>query len=49
MWDDDKAKLHTLIDNLHLNLIVVEVDGIGKPVIDHLLEKGLNVAPFLTT
>lgn len=32
-----------------LNLIVMEVNWIVKPVIDHLLEEGLNVAPFLTT
>ncbi len=49
MIDDDKAKLKTQIDDLHLNLIVVEVNGIGEPVIDDLLQKSLNVAPFLTT
>jgi phage FluMu gp28-like protein len=44
-----EARIAQIYNDWHLNLIVVEVNGIGKPVIDHLLEKGLNVAPFLTT
>ena len=44
-----KARILQVYKDWHLNLIAVEVKGIGKPVIDHLLEKGLNVAPFLTT
>lgn len=44
-----EARIVQVYNDWHLNLIVVEVNGIGKPVIDHLLEKGLNVAAFLTT
>lgn len=44
-----ESRIAQVYNDYHLNLIVVEVNGIGKPVIDHLLEKGLNVAPFLTT
>ncbi len=44
-----EARIAQIYNDWHLNLIIVEVNGIGKPVIDHLLEKGLNVAPFLTT
>lgn len=44
-----EARIVQVYNDWHLNLIVVEVNGIGKPVIDHLIEKGLNVAPFLTT
>ena len=44
-----ESRIAQVYNDYHLNLIVVEVNGIGKPVIDHLLERGLNVAPFLTT
>ena len=32
-----------------LNGMVVEANGIGRPVIDHMTEKGLLVTPFMTT
>lgn len=44
-----EARIAQVYNDYHLNLIIVEVNGIGKPVIDHLLERGLNVSPFLTT
>ncbi len=44
-----EARIAQVYRDFHLNLIIVEVNGIGRPVIDHLLERGLNVVPFLTT
>lgn len=44
-----EARIVRVYQDWHLNQIVVEVNGIGKPVIDHLREQGLNITPFLTT
>ena len=33
----------------HLKSLTVEVNGVGKGVIDHLREEGLNIIPFLTS
>jgi hypothetical protein len=32
-----------------LKSLTVEVNGVGKGVIDHLREEGLNIIPFLTS
>lgn len=32
-----------------LSGIVVEANGIGRPVIDHMAQRGLSVTPFMTT
>lgn len=44
-----EARIAQIYRDWFLNLIIVEVNGIGRPVIDHLLEIGLNVVPFVTT
>ena len=44
-----EARIAQIYRDWFLNLIIVEVNGIGRPVIDHLLECGLNVVPFVTT
>jgi hypothetical protein len=33
----------------HLSGMVVEANSIGRPVIDHLVQKGIGVTPFTTT
>ena len=33
----------------HLKSLTVEVNGVGKGVIDHLLEEELKIIPFLTS
>jgi phage terminase large subunit-like protein len=42
-------RLLTVYKNWHLSGMVVEANSIGRPVIDHLVQKGIGVTPFTTT
>ena len=42
-------RLAAVYDRWHLQTIVIEANSIGKPVIDHMIERGLAIIPFTTT
>lgn len=44
-----EARIKQVYQDWFLNMILIEVNGIGKPVMDHLTEQGLNVMPFVTS
>jgi phage terminase large subunit-like protein len=42
-------RLAALYDRWHLDTMVIEANSIGRPVIDHMLERNLAIVPFTTT
>jgi phage terminase large subunit-like protein len=42
-------RLAAIYDRYHLTSMVVESNSIGRPVIDELVARGLNIVPFNTT
>lgn len=42
-------RLLQVYNTWHLSGMVVEANSIGRPVIDHLVQKGIGVTPFTTT
>ena len=42
-------RLLALYNKWHLSGMVVEANSIGRPVIDHLVQRGIGVTPFTTT
>jgi hypothetical protein len=42
-------RLLQVYNTWHLSAMVVEANSIGRPVIDHLVQKGIGVTPFTTT
>ena len=42
-------RLAAVYDRWHLQTMVIEANSIGKPVIDHMIERGLAIIPFTTT
>lgn len=42
-------RLAALHDKWRLDTMVIEANSIGRPVIDHMLERNLSVVPFTTT
>ena len=42
-------RLESVYHRYHLTSMVVESNSIGRPVIDELVSRGLNIVPFLTT
>jgi len=42
-------RLAAIHDRWHLTNMVIEANSIGRPVIDHMVERGLSVTPFTTT
>ena len=42
-------RLWRVYTDWHLSGMVVEANSIGRPVIDHLVQKGVGVTPFTTT
>ena len=42
-------RLYSLYHRWNLDVIKIEANSIGQPVIDHLENKGMNIIPFMTT
>jgi hypothetical protein len=42
-------RLEAVYNRYHLTSMVVEANSIGRPVIDELVSRGLNIVPFTTT
>ena len=42
-------RLESVYHRYHLTSMVVEANSIGRPVIDELVSRGLNIVPFTTT
>ena len=42
-------RLEAIYHRYHLTSMVVESNSIGRPVIDELVARGLNIVPFTTT
>ena len=42
-------RLAAVYDRWHLDTMIIEANSIGKPVIDHLIERNLAIVPFTTT
>ncbi len=42
-------RLAALHERWHLTSMTIEANSIGRPVIDHMVERGLSVIPFTTT
>jgi len=42
-------RLEAVYHRYHLTSMVVESNSIGRPVIDELVARGLNIVPFTTT
>jgi phage terminase large subunit-like protein len=42
-------RLAAIYQRWHLDTMVIESNSIGRPVIDHMLERGLAIVPFTTT
>ena len=42
-------RLESVYHRYHLTSMVVESNSIGRPVIDELVTRGLNIVPFMTT
>jgi phage terminase large subunit-like protein len=42
-------RLESVYHRYHLTSMVVESNSIGRPVIDELVSRGLNIVPFTTT
>lgn len=42
-------RLAAVYDRWNLDTMVIEANSIGRPVIDHMVERGLAVVPFTTT
>lgn len=42
-------RLAALYNRWHLQTMVIEANSIGRPVIDHMIERNLTIVPFTTT
>lgn len=42
-------RLAAVYDRWHLDTMIIEANSIGRPVIDHMLERNLAIVPFNTT
>ena len=42
-------RLAAIHDKWHLTNMVIEANSIGRPVLDHMIARGLSVTPFTTT
>jgi phage terminase large subunit-like protein len=42
-------RLAAVYEKWHLDTMIIEANSIGRPVIDHMVERGLGVVPFTTT
>jgi phage terminase large subunit-like protein len=42
-------RLAALYEKWHLDTMVIEANSIGRPVIDHMIERNLAIVPFTTT
>lgn len=42
-------RLAAIHDRWHLTNMVIEANSIGRPVLDHMAQRGLSVTPFTTT
>lgn len=42
-------RLAAVYDKWHLDTMIIEANSIGRPVIDHMIERGLGVVSFTTT
>jgi hypothetical protein len=44
-----EERLESIYRRFGLTAMMVEVTGVGRPVVDHLMQRGLTVIPFSTT
>jgi len=44
-----EAELEAIYRLFNLDTMIIESNSIGQPVIDHLLQRGLSIIPFMTT
>ena len=42
-------RLHAVYQRFNMQSMAVEANSIGQPVIDHLVERGMNIVPFWTS
>lgn len=42
-------RLESLYKHWHLDMMKIEANSIGQPVIDHLFNRNMNIIPFMTT
>jgi phage terminase large subunit-like protein len=42
-------RLQSIYQRYHMTSMVIEANSIGRPVIDELVHRGLNIVPFFTT